>query len=185
MNIFTQIAQVVTTETTTTTLTTGEAAAVGAVVMTILAVGFIFAAISYIISSLCLMSIFKKAGVPGWMAWVPFVNNWKTLEIGGQPGFWAILAIIPIVNIVSAVMLYIAMYHIGLKLGKSGAFVVLAIFLPIVWLIWLALDKTPWNDEASDAPSLHQGAPVAQPTYAQPAPVAHPENTTPPTPPTL
>lgn len=75
------------------------------------------------------------------------------LEIGGQQGFWAILAIIPFVNIISAVFTYIAMYNIGLKLGKDGAYVLLAIFLPPVWFILMAIDKSPWND-AAGAPSL-------------------------------
>ncbi|UTX51520.1 hypothetical protein KI440_01010 [Candidatus Saccharibacteria bacterium TM7i] len=121
---------------------------------------------SYIVSSICLMKIFKKAGAPGWMAWVPFANTWKMLEIGGQPGFWAVLAIIPIVNIVSAVMLYIAQYNIGLKLGKSGAFLLWAIFFPIVWFIWLAVDKSTWDESAApNAPSLDLNTPqgAAQP----------------------
>ena len=77
------------------------------------------------------------------------------LEIGGQPGFWAVLSIIPVVNIVGAVFLYIAMFHIGKKLGKGGEFVLWAIFLPYVWYPWLAFDKSVWNDTASTAPSLH------------------------------
>lgn len=114
----------------------------------------------YVVSAIFLGKLFKKAGVPSWIAWVPFYNSWKMLEIGGQQGFWAVLAIIPIVSIVSLVFHFIAMYHIGLKLGKSGAFVVLGIFLPIVWLIWLAVDKSKWNEKAAGAaPSLHK--PVA------------------------
>jgi hypothetical protein len=115
----------------------------------------LFAAAIYVVSAIFLGKIFKKAGVPSWAAWVPFYNSWKLLEIGGQQGFWAVLAILPIVNIVSAIFMIIAMYHIGLKLGKDGAFVVLGIFLPIVWLIWLGVDKSTWNDKASSAPSLH------------------------------
>lgn len=119
---------------------------------------FLFIAVMYVVSSLALMKIFKKAGVPGWIAWVPFYNSWKMLEIGGQQGFWAVLAIIPFANIVSAVFTYIAMYHIGKKLDKEGVFVLLAIFLPLVWLIWLAVDKSKWNDKASSAPSLDKTA---------------------------
>lgn len=116
----------------------------------------LFAAAIYVVSAIFLGKIFKKAGVPSWAAWVPFYNSWKLLEIGGQQGFWAVLAILPIVNIVSAIFMIIAMYHVGLKLGKDGAFVVLGIFLPIVWLIWLGVDKSKWNDKASaTAPSLH------------------------------
>ncbi len=115
---------------------------------------FLFAVGIYVVVALCLMSIFKKAGVKPWIAWVPFYNHWKMLEIGGQQGFWAVLAIIPFVNIVSAVFTYIAMYHIGKKLEKDGAFVLLGIFLPLVWYIWLAVDKSKWHDKATDAPSL-------------------------------
>lgn len=105
----------------------------------------VFALIGYAVSAYLLSRIFKKAGVEGWKAWVPVYNNWVTLEIGGQQGLWAVLMFIPVINIVSVVFLFIAMYQIGLKLGKSGAFVLLAIFLPIVWLIWLAFDDSKWQ----------------------------------------
>ena len=111
--------------------------------------------ILYIILSLSLMSIFKKAGVKPWIAWVPVYNQWKFLELGGQKGFWAVLMLIPVVQIVSSVFIYIAMYHVGKKLEKSSEFVIIGIFLPIVWYIWLAVDKSKWNDKASTAPSLH------------------------------
>src|SRR5690606_36109788 len=103
---------------------------------------------------ICLMKIFKKSGMgQPWAAWVQFYNNWKMLEIGGQQGFWSVLAIVPIVNLVSAVFMYIAMYNIGLKLQKEGAFVLFALFLSPVWLIWLAFDKSTWHGSAG-APSL-------------------------------
>lgn len=138
----------------TTTSTLEPAAAVG-ITLAALVFQLFFIAIAYVIYAIFLSKIFKKAGVEGWIAWVPFYNTWKLLEIGGQPGYWAVLALIPFVNIVSAVFMYIAMYHIGKKLGKDGAFVLLAIFLPIVWIIWLAIDQSKWNDKASSAPSLH------------------------------
>lgn len=127
-----------------------------AIFMSFLVIGLIFGALVYVFVSICLMRIFRKAGVKPWIAWIPFYNNWKFLEIGGQPGFWAVLTIIPVVNIVSTIFLYIAMYHIGKKLGKESAFVVVGILLPYVWYPWLAFDKSTWNDAASTAPSLHQ-----------------------------
>lgn len=164
----------------TTTTTTSSADAAAALVVLFL-FAFISFAVIYAVTAIFLMRIFKKAGQPGWPAWVPLYNNWKMLEIGGQQGFWAILAIIPIVNIVSAVFMIIAMYNIGLKLGKEGIFVLLAVFLPIVWLIWLAVDKSVWDD-SKGAPSLAGNAPQGpmaaqayapqadqQQTYTQPA----------------
>lgn len=105
----------------------------------------VFGIAMYIIFALLMGRIFKKAGVESWKAWVPVYNNWILLELGDQQGFWAVLALIPVVNIVAAVFIYIAMYNIGLKLGKEGAFVLLAIFLPVVWLIWLAVDSSTWK----------------------------------------
>ena len=154
MNIFNQLAQS-TTYYDTTSLSAEDAAVAGGVAIGAFLFGLIFGLAIYVFIAVCLMKIFTKAGVPAWIAWVPFYNTWKILEIGGQKGFWAVLAIIPGVNVVSAVFMYIAMYHIGKKLGKQDAFVVLGIFLPYVWFPWLAFDKSTWNDAASTAPSLH------------------------------
>ena len=114
-------------------------------ILTFLVFALLVAAAFYVVSALLLGRIFKKAGIESWKAWVPVYNGWTLLEMGGQQGFWAVLALIPGVNIVSAVFMYIAMYHIGLKFGKEGAFVLLAIFLPLVWFIWLAVDDSTWN----------------------------------------
>ena len=126
----------------TTPAPTADSAAVLAVVMGFLFFFLLFAVVSYAVTAWLLGRIFKKAGVEQWIAWVPIYNNWKLLEIGGQQGFWAVLAIIPFVNIVAAIFTYIAMYHIGKKLGKEDWFIVLAIFLPLVWLVWLAFDDS-------------------------------------------
>ena len=151
----------------TTTTSTDPAVSAGVAAVLILLYFVILAAV-YVVTAIFLGKIFKKAGVPSWIAWVPFYNSWKLLEIGGQQGFWAILAILPIVNIVSAIFVLIAIYNIGLKLGKSGAFFLLGFFLPLVWMIWLAVDHSVWDDSLG-APSRaveHTGptAPVTPPT---------------------
>jgi hypothetical protein len=108
---------------------------------------FAVVVVSYVIGALLLMQIFKKAGIAPWIAWVPFYNQWTLLELGGQPGFWAVLEIVPVVNIVSRIFTYIAMYHVGKNFGKHGAFVLWAIFVPLVWYIWLAVDSSKWGDK--------------------------------------
>lgn len=145
MNMLLQLAQssYYTTTYTTSNVDTGTAAGISA---GIIVFGFILSVVAYVICALLLGRIFKKAGIESWVAWVPFYNTWKLLEIGGQQGFWAVLTIIPMVGYVSIVFLLIAMYNIGLKLGKSGAFIVLGIFLPLVWYIWLAVDNSTWNE---------------------------------------
>lgn len=151
---------------TTNTLSSGEAAAIG---LGFVFLGFLLGAIVYVITSIFLSKLFKKAGIPSWVAWVPYYNTWKMLEIGGQQGFWAVLMLIPFVNIVAVVFYYIAMYHIGLKFGKSGGFLVLGIFLPLVWIIWLAVDSSTWDESKSPAKSLareHQFPTPPAPTAA-------------------
>jgi hypothetical protein len=137
-----------------TQITEAEAMAIVAgVFMFILVISLI----SYIVTAWLLGRIFKKAGVKQWIAWVPVYNGWKTLELGNQQGFWAVLALVPPVGIISAIFTYISMYHIGKKLGKEDWFVLLAIFLPIVWLVWLAFDDSKWPKNESS----QKTAPIA------------------------
>jgi hypothetical protein len=113
--------------------------------LTIMFISLAIFVVLYVITALVLGRIFTKAGIPSWVAWVPIYNTYKLMEMGDQKGFWAILLLVPFVNYVAIVFLYIAMYRIGLKFGKQGWFVVLAIFLPYVWYIWLAVDDSTWH----------------------------------------
>lgn len=122
-----------------------DAALAPAVVGIVLSVVFITLAVIYAVHAFLLSRIFKKAGISQSIAWVPFYNTWKLLEMGDQQGFWAILAIIPLINYAAAVFLYIAMYKIGLKFGKDGVWVVLAIFFPTIWMAILAFDGSKWR----------------------------------------
>jgi hypothetical protein len=113
----------------------------------------VIAVIAYIFVAIFMGKIFVKAGVPSWKAWVPFLSTWKFFEIGGQTGALSLLILIPYVgSIPVAVLSYIAAYNIGLKLGKSGSWVAMYIFLAPVWLILLGSDHNPWNDAVA-APS--------------------------------
>lgn len=156
MNSLLLFAQYYTT-TTTTTQTSYEKAdpAMIALAIMLLVIFFIFV---YALHAVLLARIFKKAGIKQSIAWVPFYNTWKMLEMGGQQGFWSPLAVVPFVSYVSAVYLYIAMYKIGIQFGKQGSFIVLGIFLPTVWMAWLAFDDSKWNSVS----------PAATPTYQPP-----------------
>jgi hypothetical protein len=83
--------------------------------------------------ALSLSSFFKKVGVESWIAWVPIYNNWKWLEVGGQQGWLALIALIPYGGIVTSIFLYIGMYRTGKAFGKDGSFLVLGIFFPFIW----------------------------------------------------
>jgi hypothetical protein len=62
---------------------------------------------------------FVKAGKPGWAAIIPIYNAIVLLEIAGKPLWWIILLLIPLVNIIVAIFVCIA---VAKKFGKSDAF---------------------------------------------------------------
>ena len=161
MDFITHFAQVNADPNLFNTPTTTDSSAFFVVFLMMFMVVIVVSALTYILSSFTLGRIFKKAGQPQWIAWVPFYNNWKMLELGDQAGFWAVLVVVPFVNLASAVFSYIAMYKIGLKLGKDGWFVLVAIFIPIVWLIWLAFDGSKWQPAGlADQPSYRPENPT-------------------------
>lgn len=158
-------------------------AAVAGAFLVIALIYLLFFVALYVVTAIFLGKIFKKANTPAWIAWVPVYNTWRILQLGGQQGWWALVAFIPLVNIASVVFMFIAMYHIGKKLGKDDMFILLAIFLPLVWVIWLGADKSTW-DESKGAPRLDTPLPETPTTAAAPAPVSTPEAQQPPVDPT-
>lgn len=128
----------------------------------------------YVVNSLLLGRIFKKAKFGYWRAWVPVVRDWTFFKAGAYKGtniFWYIGAIVA--YIVSACLFaaeqntlaYIAsgisvglsivyvIFHIAAvvslqkKLGKPGVFVLLY-FINLIAPLWmwiLALDYSKYN----------------------------------------
>lgn len=70
--------------------------------------------------------VFTKAGKPGWAAIIPFYNLYVLLKIAGRPGWWLILYIVPLVNIVISIIVSI---DVAKAFGKGAAFG--------VFLLWL------------------------------------------------
>jgi hypothetical protein len=126
---------------------------------------FVFGIAMYCISAYFMMRLFRKANVEAWKAWVPFVNNWTFLQLGGYPG-WIVLFVltsfIPFVGWLGSVAVTVfccmAAYQIGLKLRKDGVWVVLFIFVTIVWTGICGLDRSTWDDSLG-RPSLIPGTP--------------------------
>jgi len=70
--------------------------------------------------------VFVKAGQPGWAAIVPLYNCYILLKIAGRPGWWLVLMLIPLVNIV--IMLLVAI-DVAKAFGQSAVFGVILLFL--------------------------------------------------------
>jgi Family of unknown function (DUF5684) len=70
--------------------------------------------------------VFEKAGQPGWAIIVPIYNAYVLLKIAGRPGWWLILYLIPLINIVIALVVSI---DIAKAFGQSAVFGVVLLFL--------------------------------------------------------
>ena len=62
---------------------------------------------------------FTKAGKPGWGAIIPIYNVILLLEIAGRPIWWILLMLIPLVNIVTAIIVSI---DVAKNFGKGTGF---------------------------------------------------------------
>ncbi len=81
-----------------------------------------------------LWKVFVKAGKPGWAAIIPIYNIIVLLQIVGKPVWWIILFLIPLVNIIVAIIVMIALAK---SFGKGtgygiGLFLLGFIFIPML-----------------------------------------------------
>jgi hypothetical protein len=70
--------------------------------------------------------VFTKAGQPGWAVLIPFYNLYILLKIVGRPAWWIVLCLIPLVNIVIAIVLAV---DLAKSFGQSALFGVVLLFL--------------------------------------------------------
>jgi hypothetical protein len=78
--------------------------------------------------------VFTKAGHPGWAAIIPIYNVYILLQIAGRPGWWLLLFLIPLVNVVIAILVAIDVakaFGKGVGFGLGLAFLGF-IFYPIL-----------------------------------------------------
>jgi hypothetical protein len=103
-------------------------AAVGAIMMVL----FLILAALYVYISLALMTIAKKTNTANaWLAWIPIANIFLLLNIGKKPLWWFILCLIPLVNIIVLIIVWMAVAEAR---GKPSWWGILMI-VPLVNLI--------------------------------------------------
>ena len=106
----------------------GATAAMGVMMVVMV----IFAAALYVYIALCLQTIAKKTNTENaWLAWIPIANIILMLNIAKKPVWWIILMLVPLVNIVIAIIVWMA---IAEARGKPNWWGILVI-VPIVGII--------------------------------------------------
>jgi Family of unknown function (DUF5684) len=84
----------------------------------------------YVVQVIGMWRAFEKAGQPGWAAIIPFYNFYILCKIAGRPGWWWILLIVPIVNIVIWIIVSI---DAAKAFGKTGGFGIGLALLPFIF----------------------------------------------------
>jgi|ERR1700690_1979100 len=98
----------------------------------VLACIFAVAAVFYVYVALALQTIAQKTNTEnGWLAWIPIANIYLMVMIARKPAWWFILFLIPLVNIVMYVIIWMA---IAEARGKPNWWGIL-IIVPVVNLI--------------------------------------------------
>ncbi len=118
------------------------------------AIIFLVAFAIFIIAAM--WKVFEKAGQPGWAAIIPIYNIYIMTKIGGKPGYWTLLCLIPFVNLVFMIWLY---NMVSKSFGKDEGFTAGLIFLSFIFWPILGFGAAkylgPFGDPAAFA--AHQG----------------------------
>jgi len=89
-----------------------------------------------------LWKIFVKAGKPGWASIVPIYNLIVLIEICCKPLWWFILLLIPFVNIIVLIILYI---ELAKRFGKGVGFAIGLLILPFIFFPVLAFSDAKYS----------------------------------------
>lgn len=98
-------------------------------------------AIVSILLIICYWKLYEKANEPGWAAIVPFYNTYVLFKMAFGNGWMFLLLLVPIVNIVFAIMLP---FKLAKAFGKSSGFGVGLWLLPIIFYPLLAFSSNKY-----------------------------------------
>lgn len=86
--------------------------------------------------------IFSKAGQPGWAILVPIYNMITLLKVVRKPVWWILLMLIPFVNFIIIILVYLELAKV---FGKDTGFGLGIVFLPIIFLPMLAFSNSEYQ----------------------------------------
>lgn len=92
--------------------------------------------------------VFTKAGKAGWMVLIPIVNVYVLLKIAGRPGWWLILLIIPLVNLIISILVSM---DIAKSFGKGAGFGLGLAFLGPIFYPILGFGSATYRGPAAAA----------------------------------
>lgn len=94
-----------------------------------------------VISLVGMWKIFVKAGKPGWAAIVPIYNTYCLFEISFGTGWLFLLCLVPCVNVVITIIMWIKLAQ---AFAKGAAYGIGILFLPVVFLPMLGFSDAQY-----------------------------------------
>jgi len=104
--------------------------------------GFLLA----IVGLIAMWKVYTKAGKPGWAVLIPIYNLVVLLEIVGRPGWWLILMLIPLVNVIVAIMIA---FDLAYSFGKGNGFGLGLVFFNFIFLLILGFGSATYVGPAA------------------------------------
>jgi hypothetical protein len=92
---------------------------------------FIVCVAMYIAFCFPMMKIGNKKGLTGWFAWIPILSSILMIQVAKKPIWWIVMLLIPCVNFVFIVLLFIAYLK---EIGQSPMWA-WALLFPILLLV--------------------------------------------------
>jgi len=105
----------------------------------------LYVVLAYAILVIPYWVIFTKAGREGWPALIPIYSTYILLKVIGRPGWWLLLFLIPLVNVV----IYIIMMNdLSKSFGHGVGFTLGLLFLSIIFVYILAFGSSTYRGPA-------------------------------------
>jgi len=104
-------------------------------------VGAIIGLVVGLVILIAMWKIFTKANQPGWAVLIPIYNLYVLLQIVGRPGWWLIMFLIPLVNVI---FMFIVMFDLAKAFGKGAGFALGLIFLNLIFMLILGFGSAEY-----------------------------------------
>lgn len=86
--------------------------------------------------------IFRKAGEPGWAVLIPLYNLYVLFRITWGNGWYFLLMLIPVVNVIFAI---ITLVKLARAFGRGGGFALGLILLHLLFMLILAFGRSRYH----------------------------------------
>jgi hypothetical protein len=95
-----------------------------------------------VVTLIGMWKVFVKAGQPGWGCIIPIYNIYCLVKIAGKERWWLLLYLIPLVNIIAAILVTLG---VARNFGKGGGFAAGLIFLPFIFYLILGFGDATYR----------------------------------------